>query len=84
MTQANKTGKTQTRNTIRQDKVVRVEDLNSAPVIVMEQVLPSVAAQLAGQLLEQHGIFVSPWPLNGRLLSVSHKAKNGTVCKNRF
>ena len=36
MMQANKTGKIQTRNTVRQDKVVRVEDLNSPPV--MEQV----------------------------------------------
>ena len=41
--------------------------------------MPSVAAQLAGQLLEQHGILVSSWPLNGRLLSVSHKAKNLTA-----
>ena len=37
--------------------------------------MPSVAAQLAGQLLEQHGILVTSWHLNGRLLSVSHKAK---------
>ena len=40
MMQADKTGKiqtnTETRNTVRQDKVVRVEDLNSPPV--MEQV----------------------------------------------
>ena len=36
MTQANKTGKIQTRNTVRQDKVVWVEDLNSP--LVMEQV----------------------------------------------
>jgi len=77
MTQANKTGKTQTRNTVRQDKVVRVEDLHSPPV--MEQVLPPVVVQLAGQLLEQHGISASPWPLNGRLLSLSHKAKNLTA-----
>ena len=67
---ANQTGKTQRRNTMRQEnngitEVVRVEDLNSPPV--MEQVLLPVAAQLAGQLLEQHGILVSPWPLKGRL-----------------
>ena len=43
------------------------------------EVLPSVETQLAGQLLEQHGVLVSPWPLNGRLLSVSHKAKNLTA-----
>ena len=43
------------------------------------EVLPSVEAQLAGQLLEQHGVLVSPWPLNGRLLSVSHNAKNRTA-----
>ena len=42
----------------------------------MEQVLPTAATQLAGQLqlVEQHG----------RLLSVSHKAKNGIVSKYRF
>ena len=51
----------------------------------MEQVLTPVAAQLAGQLLvEQYGILVSPWPLNGRLLSMSHKTKNGIACKDRF
>ena len=52
----------------------------------MEQVLPTAAAQLAGQLqlVEQHGTQVSPWPLNGRLLSMSHKAKNGIVSKYRF
>ena len=36
MMQANKRGKIQTRNRVRKDKVVRVEDLNSPPV--MEQV----------------------------------------------
>ena len=36
MMQANKRGKIQTRNRVRKGKVVRVEDLNSPPV--MEQV----------------------------------------------